>query len=102
MESEMVMDLIFDGQIYPSEDIVPQSAEYWESNRKVDELCGKLMEKLGSKDYELVEELCNQKAAMENILYREYFKYGLSLGLRLMQEAETLPYITLRRNIPND
>lgn len=102
MEEKKIMDLLFEGQIYPSEDIAPRTAEYRKLNRKVEALCGKLSAKLSSEDYELIEELCSQKAIIENILSREYFKYGLSLGLRLMQESEALCHIRQRRNLPDD
>lgn len=83
-----IMDLLFDGRIYPSEDIVPQSKEYLEFNRNIEAICCELSGKLNDKDYEMVEELCNQMVGAQNLLCREYFKYGLSLGLRLMQESE--------------
>lgn len=90
-----VMEQLYYGQIYPCEKIVPEDKEYQEANRQAGDLLRKLSEKLGKEDCEMLEQLCSCRSAAEDILSEEYFKYGLSLGLRLMQEAYDLHYFNL-------
>ncbi|MCD8371602.1 MAG: hypothetical protein LUC94_15000 [Clostridiales bacterium] len=88
-----VMEQLYYGRISPCEKIVPEDREYQEANREAGNLLNGLSEKLEQEACEMVDELCSHRSVAEDILAREHFKYGLSLGLRLMQKACDFPYL---------
>ncbi|MCC8126735.1 MAG: hypothetical protein LIO92_04985 [Clostridiales bacterium] len=88
-----IMEQLYCGMIDPCEKIVPDDKKYREARRQAEAIAGELSAKLEPKDYEKVEELYRVRLEAEDILAREYFKYGLSLGMRLMQEAYELSYL---------
>ncbi|MCD7745164.1 MAG: hypothetical protein LUI13_07805 [Lachnospiraceae bacterium] len=87
-----IMDAIFDGKVYPGEQVVSTDPEYAQTNREIDALMKKLEEKLDRDEYDMVEEVCDLLAISQDIQNKEVFRYGLSLGLRLMREASDFPF----------
>ncbi|MCC8104674.1 MAG: hypothetical protein LIO99_01405 [Clostridiales bacterium] len=88
-----IMDSLFDGRIYPGEQVVPNNPEYDKTNREIDILMKKLEERLGKEEYDMVEELCDLLSVSEDIQNKEIFAYAMSMGLRLMREAYDSPYL---------
>ncbi|MCD7762632.1 MAG: hypothetical protein LUI14_05440 [Lachnospiraceae bacterium] len=88
-----VMDSLFDGKIYPGEQIVPDNPEYDKTNREIDALMKRLEETLEKKEYDMVEELCDLLSVSEDIQNKEIFRYGMSMGMRLMREAYESPFL---------
>ncbi len=88
-----IMDAIFDGKVYPGEQVVSTDPEYAQTNREIDALMKKLEEKLGREEYDMVEEVCDLLAVSQDIQNKAVFRYGLSLGLRLMKEASDFPFL---------
>ncbi|MCD7956672.1 MAG: hypothetical protein LUG93_13200 [Lachnospiraceae bacterium] len=88
-----IMDSLFNGKIYPAEQAVSSDPNYVKTNREIEKLMEKLEGKLDNEDYDLVEKVCDLLALVQDIQNKEMFRYGLSLGLRLMREAEELPYL---------
>ncbi|MCC8136948.1 MAG: hypothetical protein LIO76_02600 [Clostridiales bacterium] len=88
-----IMDALFDGKIYPGEQIVPAGPEYEQTNQEIDALMKKLEERLGREEYDMVEQLCDLLSVSEDLQNKEIFGYGMSMGLRLMREAYESPYL---------
>ncbi|MCC8044408.1 MAG: hypothetical protein LIP12_02775 [Clostridiales bacterium] len=88
-----IMDSLFDGKIYPAEQAVSSDPNYEKTSREIEILMEKLEEKLTKEDYDLVEKVCDLLSITQDIQNKEMFRYGFSLGLRLMREAEELPYL---------
>ncbi|MCD7717233.1 MAG: hypothetical protein LUG56_08310 [Lachnospiraceae bacterium] len=88
-----IMNSLFDGKIYPGEQIVPANPEYDKTNREIDALMKKLEERLDKEEYDMVEELCDLLSVSEDIQNKEIFRYGMSMGLRLMREAYESPWL---------
>ncbi|MCD8103485.1 MAG: hypothetical protein LUF35_00425 [Lachnospiraceae bacterium] len=89
-----VMDSLFDGKIYPGEQVVSSDPQYVKTNREIDALMETIEKKLGEEDFDLVEKVCDLLSVSQDIQNKEMFRYGLSLGLRLMREAHELPYLS--------
>ncbi|MCD7883511.1 MAG: hypothetical protein LUI87_07380 [Lachnospiraceae bacterium] len=88
-----IMNLLYDGKIYPAEQAVSSDPNYVKTNREIEILMEKLEEKLDKEDYDLVEKVCDLLSVTQDIQNKEVFRYGLSLGLQLMWEAGELPYL---------
>ena len=51
----MILDAIFDGQIYPSETVVPKCKAFWEANEAATNIMSYFEQKLSKEDYEKLE-----------------------------------------------
>ncbi|MCD7818376.1 MAG: hypothetical protein LUH07_04930 [Lachnospiraceae bacterium] len=93
-----IMEDIYNGKIYPGEQIVPANAEYRTATKKVSTLMYTLEEKLDKNLYEMIEELMNLNAEINDYQQLVFFQYGLSMGLELSREADE---ILLHKNLNN-
>ena len=66
----MILDAIFDGQIYPSETVVPKCKAFWEANEAATTIMSYFEQKLSKEDYEKLERL-NDRLADPTISYRK-------------------------------
>ncbi|MCD7835050.1 MAG: hypothetical protein LUH00_13870 [Lachnospiraceae bacterium] len=82
-----IMDALFDGRIYPGEQVLSKDSKYAKTDREMDLLMSKLEDRLSKEDYDLVEEMCDLLSVSQDIQNKEFFRYGLSMGLQLMREA---------------
>ncbi|MCD8073828.1 MAG: hypothetical protein LUF27_02120 [Lachnospiraceae bacterium] len=82
-----IMDALFDGRIYPGEQVLSKDPKYAKTDREMDLLMSKLEDRLSKEDYDLVEEMCDLLSVSQDIQNKEFFRYGLSMGLQLMREA---------------
>ena len=87
----MVLDTIFDGQIYPSETVVPKCKAFWEANEAAPTIMSYFEQKLSKEDYEKLERLNDRLADSQNIQNKEQFKYGFAMGVLLMKEVYEHP-----------
>ena len=87
----MVLEAIFNGEIYPAEQITPQSDEYKAECNAVLNLMDELKNALGREQYARIEELHRHMSTAQCIELKEQFKYGLSMGLLMMKEAYEHP-----------
>lgn len=88
-----IMDLIANGSIDVNADVIPQTTKYREAVSASLALQGQLRVKLEPSLFTLVEDYSEQRSIAEGILATEAFKYGLAVGLRLMQESHELGYL---------
>ena len=86
----MILDAIFDGQIYPSETVVPKCKAFWEANEAATTIMSYFEQKLSKRtmrDWKLNDRLADS----QNIQNKEQFKYGFAMGVLLMKEVYEHP-----------
>lgn len=84
--SKSILQQLYDGEIYPAENILPTNNEY----RKTEQQINTLMEKLKSKlpaDQNLLEHLKLLENEMSTIYSFESFSFGFRLAVKLMIES---------------
>ena len=87
----MILDAILDGQIYPSETVVPKCKAFWEANEAATNIMSYFEQKLSKEDYEKLERLNDRLADSQNIQNKEQFKFGFAMGVLLMKEVYEHP-----------
>lgn len=90
-----IMDMFFDGRIYTEEQAVPDSPEYRDICRTVGDTMEKLSKELPAKEYDRIEKLCDLVAYEDEFVNKECFRYGLGMGILLMQEVYQLRYFKI-------
>lgn len=81
---------IFDGKVYPAEQIVSDDLEYKEALKDTDQMMRKLEKVLDKSEYGMVEAVLDDQAIMSDCQNREFFKCGLAIGMALREEAEEM------------
>ncbi|MCD7883805.1 MAG: hypothetical protein LUI87_08920 [Lachnospiraceae bacterium] len=82
----MIMELLYNGKIYPQEAIMSQDERFVEAEEKVNELFDDLHDRLNDKDKKQIEEVRDTMYESQSYAEEEHFRYGLTLGVLLMQE----------------
>ncbi len=82
----MIMDLLYHGRIYPQETIMSEEEGFQEAEAKVNELFDDLRSRLNDKDKEQLDEIRDTMYTSQCYEEEENFRYGLTLGVLLMQE----------------
>ncbi|MCD7920697.1 MAG: hypothetical protein LUG45_11650 [Clostridiales bacterium] len=82
----MIMELLYNGRIYPQEAIMSQDERFTEAEEKVNELFDDLHDRLNDKDKKQIEEVRDTMYESQSYAEEEHFRYGLTLGILLMQE----------------
>lgn len=85
--AKTLLQQLYDGEIYPAEQIVPKNPQYRELCRKLGEEKQYLRERLSASDRERFDEMENLTQEIENLYGYEDFSCGLWLGAGLMIEA---------------
>lgn len=93
-----IINDLYDGKIYPAEQIVPKDPKYTKNNREIDAIMMKLQECLDKSQYAMVEEVCDLLTDSQDIHDKEIFRYALSLGLQIMQEAYKIPFLPQKKS----
>lgn len=86
----MIMEALFNGELYAAERVVPKDPEYSKENHKASDLMTALNKRLSKEDFAILEELRGHISSSQCIEDEAFFKYGLAVGLVLMQEAYEL------------
>ncbi|MCD7957419.1 MAG: hypothetical protein LUG93_17070 [Lachnospiraceae bacterium] len=94
-----IMEDLFNGKLYPAEQVVSESPRCREIS---EEICRKMIgmeETLEAPIYKEIEAVHDLFVAESDIMGVEYFKCGFSLGLQFMQESqEVINYLHSRHN----
>ena len=88
----MILEALFNGGIYASEDIVPQSAKFRPHATLISETMTYFEGKLSPEDYAMLEKLCDSYADEGNMTNECQFKYGFTMGVLLMCEIFHSPF----------
>ena len=82
----MIMDLLYHGRIYPQEAIISEDEGFRKAEEKVNELFDDLRSRLNTKDQKQLDEVRDTMYTSQGYEEEENFRYGLTLGVMLMQE----------------
>lgn len=85
--AKTLLQQLYDGEIYPAEQIVPKSPEYTELLRKLGTEKQYFRERLSVSDRERFEEMGDMHLEIASLCGYEDFTYGFRLGAGLMIEA---------------
>ena len=83
----MILEALYNGEIYPSEQIVPNSKEYAEASRNADNLMEHFVNTLDESEYALLEKMWSYRTTYESMACEEHYRYGFALGVLLMVEV---------------
>lgn len=83
----MILEALYNGELYPSEQIVPDSKEYVEASRNADKLLEHFEKTLDESEYALLEKMWSYRTDYESIAGEEHYRYGFALGVLLMTEV---------------
>ena len=90
----MILEALFNGGIYASEDIVPKSDKFRQTATLISETMTYFESKLSPEDYAMLEKLCDSYADEGNMTNECQFKYGFTMGVLLMCEIFHSPFFT--------
>jgi len=85
--AKTLLQQLYDGEIYPAEQPVPQNPQYRELCRKLGEEKEYLREQLSASDRERFDAMENLSQEIENLYSYDDFSCGFRLGAGLMIEA---------------
>ena len=88
----MILEALFNGGIYASEDIVPKSDKFRQTATLISETMTYFEGKLSPEDYAILEKLCDSYADEGNMTNECQFKYGFTMGVLLMCEIFHSPF----------
>ena len=88
----MILEALFNGEIYASEDIVPKSDRFRQTAAHISEAMTYFKGKLSKEDYVLLEKLCDSYADECCETSEVQFKYGFTMGILLMCEIFHSPF----------
>lgn len=83
----MMIEKIYNGQIYPAETVIPKSREFQEKEEAIHQSMTYFEQILSKEDYARLETLCDYYADCEYFQSQEHFKDGLVMGILLMNEV---------------
>lgn len=88
----MVLEAIYNGQVYPLEQVVPDNPQYKTECAQAADLMDVLKDKLSKEAYDKVEELRAHLSTAQCIECEENFKFGFAMGVLMMNEVYRCPY----------
>lgn len=84
---QSVIDDLYDGEIRPSETLMPQDPKYREMSKQVGEEKKYFSGILDESDRKRFDELDDLQTLVGRMIEKEFFAYGLKLGIMLMLEV---------------
>lgn len=93
-----IMDALYDGKLYPSEQVVSKSPEYQRISAEFDELMEQLEKKLSGEQFAEIDKACDLLSDVQDMQNKEFFEYGLAFGMLFMQEAIKVLQIHSKRD----
>lgn len=82
-----MLEELYCGTIYPAENIVPHSSEYYKVNQKISDEMKRWENMLSAEEFKRLEDLRDLLAASHSIEMCETFRYGVSLGAMFILEV---------------
>jgi len=83
-----ILKQIFDGEYYPSEQIVPKSDEYAEKRAACNAAQTELEQALGNDDDPALTKFLDAYADVIDLMNFEFFKEGIRFGMALTKELQ--------------
>ncbi len=88
----MILEMILEGKLYPSEQIEVTGEKYLNAKQRAGQLLTELEVSMEPDTRKKLKEYLDCIFLSNCCIAEEHFKYGFALGVRLMKEAEELPY----------
>lgn len=85
-----ILKQLFDGDYYPSEQVVPQSDEYKSKRTDCNIALTELEQALGSEDDPALTRFLDIYAEVIDLINFEFFKEGIRFGIALTRELENI------------
>ncbi len=85
--NKTLLQQLYDGEVYPSEQIVPRDSKYWELCRKLGEEKNHLREQLSVDERERFEAIETLSQEIASLYSYENFSCGFRLGTGLIIES---------------
>ena len=85
-----ILDMLYDGQIYPAESVKPATEKYQRLNEERQRLMGELREKLSDDDQQLLNRIDELSDGICDEECRCMFAEGVRFDVGLMRELEEL------------
>ena len=82
-----ILRALYNGKIYPSEEILPVNSDYNEVNKKISDEMEFFEKKFSKEEYEKIGNLLDLNAESSSMVEEQSFLYGFKLGTLLMIEA---------------
>ena len=82
-----VIDDIYNGELYPSEQVKPDSAVFRDHSKAAEELSVRLDGVLNEEQRGILEEYKSEAAIVTDLYNLEFYRAGVTLGVRLFLEA---------------
>ena len=88
----MILEAIFNGQIYPAETVVPKCKKFRDAGEAVANIMAYFEQKLSKEDYDKLENLNDHLADRQCLQTEEHFKFCFAMGVLLMCEIFHSPF----------
>ena len=82
-----ILHELYNGELYPVEQIVPKSSAYRENGRRITEEMEGWKRRLSSDEYKQLEDLLDLRAQTNDMELAASFEHGFKLGASLMIEV---------------
>lgn len=83
-----ILKQLYDGEYYPSEQILPKTQDYAEKRAIYNAAQDNLAKALGSEDDPKLTEFLDAYADVMDLMHYEFFKEGIRFGLELVKELQ--------------
>ena len=97
----MILEAIFNGEIYPAETVVPKSEKFREAGQAIADIMRYFEQTLSKEDYAKLDKLNDNFADCQTMQTEEHFKYGFTMGVLLMKEIYELPDFKQKSQVQN-
>lgn len=87
----MIMSAIYNGELSPAEQALPKDPEYRVLSQKISKTITELGTLLTPDQMAMVNDLHTSISTLYSYDCEENFKYGLAMGMQLMQEVNEFP-----------
>lgn len=84
-----ILKQLFNGEIYPAENNVPDTEEYQKASQEMHTLGDKLEEELTGKQEEIFEQYMSASAGVDTLIQQEVFRQGFVMGAAIQKEIES-------------
>ena len=85
----MILDALYEGQVYPAETVIPQCKEFREAERQISNLLNLLEQRLEKDDCDRLENLKELFFDNHRLDCKENFKHGFAMGVLLMGSVKS-------------
>ncbi|MCD8347919.1 MAG: hypothetical protein LUD16_08245 [Lachnospiraceae bacterium] len=83
-----VMEAIFNGKVYPLEQVVAVPPKVGEMEKSIDGITNELQNRIGNDEMDRLTKIRELFLQEADVIAVEYFRFGLSLGIEMTKESK--------------